>query len=767
MKTLRILALGLFAVLFLAGCSSGSGGGDDTPELVPVTGVTLDRETLYLAAGDTTVLSASVAPENASDQTLIWSATPGSVATVDQSGLVTAVSEGTATITVITRDGEHTDSCTVTVTSDPVPATGITLDRNTLALNVDETYQLTANLTPENASYQTLIWSACPDSVATVNSNGLVTALAEGTATITVTTEDGSHTDSCTVTVTTVAVTGVSLDRETLALNISDTFQLTPALTPENATNRNIGWSTDEASVATVDQNGLVTALAEGSAVITVTTEDGDHTDSCTVTVTRIAVTGVTIDEERKILHSGSYQLEAEVFPADATYPEVTWTSSDNTVATVDENGMVTAVGTGITLITVRTTDGSFTDVCQLIVCDETDFVSLWDMSLTTTNTLSVPLINGDFNFTIFWGDGSQESISSNTATHDYSSGNTFTVIISGLCDGFGFSLSTEQNEDNLVNILQWGDVGFHSLGYWFADCSNLSGFSAEDMPDLSGVTSMNYVFSNAESFNGDISGWDVSSITHMSGLFSGAASFNGDISQWNTSAVINMLAMFRDAVTFNADISNWDVSSVTNMNQMFYGATSFNRDLSAWGDKTGSVTYMERMFMNAEVFNGNISTWDTSSVRNMANMFRSAGMFNGDISDWNTSSVTDMNSMFYNAVSFNGDISDWDTSHVTNMANMFRDAVSFNSDISLWNVSRVENMSAMFTEASSFNRDLSQWNVAAVESMDNMFLLASNYNNGGNPGGLEGWNVLAGCNTYNMFLGCAIDSSERPSWYD
>ncbi|MBN1604606.1 MAG: Ig domain-containing protein [Chitinispirillaceae bacterium] len=171
--------------------------------------------------------------------------------------------------------------------SDSVPVTGVTLDRETLTMAVSDTYQLTATVTPGNASNKTLSWSTSADSVAAVNENGLVTGIAEGSATITVTTEDGAHTDSCTVTVTTdtVPVTGVTLNRETLTMAVSDTYQLTATVTPGNASNKTLSWSTSADSVAAVNENGLVTGIAEGSATITVTTQDGDHTDSCTVTV--------------------------------------------------------------------------------------------------------------------------------------------------------------------------------------------------------------------------------------------------------------------------------------------------------------------------------------------------------------------------------------------------------------------------------------------------------------------------------------------------
>ncbi|MBN2436530.1 MAG: Ig domain-containing protein, partial [Spirochaetes bacterium] len=302
MKPLQVIiktAIVVISILAMAGCGSGSGGsngdGDVITDTVSATGVTLNRETLTMAVSDTYQLTATVTPDNAGNKTVSWSSNTTSVATVDENGLVTALAVGSATITVTTEDGDYSDSCVVTVMTDPIPVTGVDLNTETLTIDVGDTYQLTAMVIPDNASNKTVSWSSDTDSVATVDQNGTVTAVAEGTATITVISEEGEHSDSCEVTVTPVDVIGITLDRETLALSINDTFQLAATIVPNNATNKNVTWSTGAASVATVDQNGLVTALAQGTAVITVTTEDGGHTDSCTITVIAVYDEGAFI----------------------------------------------------------------------------------------------------------------------------------------------------------------------------------------------------------------------------------------------------------------------------------------------------------------------------------------------------------------------------------------------------------------------------------------------------------------------------------------
>ena len=100
---------------------------------------------------------------------------------------------------------------------------------------------------------------------------------------------------------------------------------------------------------------------------------------------------------------------------------------------------------------------------------------------------------------------------------------------------------------------------------------------------DVSGVTDMSHMFRGADSFNGDISPWDVSGVTDMSWMFSGADSFNGDVSPWDVSGVTGMSGMFGSATSFNGDISEWDVSGVTDMSAMLGGAYSFTQNLGSW----------------------------------------------------------------------------------------------------------------------------------------------------------------------------------------
>ena len=251
--------------------------------------------------------------------------------------------------------------------------TEVTLSQSNLTLDVGASDTLTATITPDNATDKSVTWESSASGVATVDTSGKVTAVSVGTATITATAADGSgEKATCSVTVNAAAIVpvkSVSLDKTSLELTEGGTARLTATILPDNATNKNVTWSTSDASIATVT-DGVVTAVAPGTATITVTTEDGGKTATCAVTVAAatVPVTGVTLNKTSTSLYVGeTAQLTATVLPDNATNKNVTWSTSDPSVATV-ENGTVTAVGRGTATITVTTEDGTKTATCTVTV---------------------------------------------------------------------------------------------------------------------------------------------------------------------------------------------------------------------------------------------------------------------------------------------------------------------------------------------------------------------------------------------------------------
>ncbi len=363
----------------IAGSASTTIGPNIT---VKVTSVTLNKTALTLQVDGEETLTATVAPDNATDKTVTWTTSNGSVATVDN-GAVTAVSAGTATITA-TADGKSA-TCTVTVNPKTVSVTGVTLDNTTATISVGAATQLTATLAPTDATNKNITWKTSDASVATVDENGTVTGVKAGTATITVTTEDGGKTATCAVTVNNVDVSSITLSQNTLNLIYDDennkTATLTATVAPDNATDKTVTWTTSNGSVATVD-NGAVTAVSAGTA--TITAKAGDKEAICTVDVTAktVAVDSVSVTPTTLELTVGGStgSLAATVSPENATDKTVTWTTSNESVATVN-NGTVTAVSAGTAIITATTADGNKTATCTVTVKDYT-------ISISGTNTV-------------------------------------------------------------------------------------------------------------------------------------------------------------------------------------------------------------------------------------------------------------------------------------------------------------------------------------------------------------------------------------------
>lgn len=258
-----------------------------TPEKVMPTNISLNIGNLHLTKGISKTLTATVSPGNATNKSVVWSSSNSSVVKVDSNGKVTAVGNGTAKVTVKTVDGLKTASCTVTVSTLP---SAVRINKTSASLKKGETLTLSATVSPSDASNKSVVWSSSNTSVATVNSSGKVTAVGNGTATITVKTTAGSKTATCKVTVAT-SPTGVSItNKKQLALDVNGTYQCNVSVTPNDASNKSVVWSSSDSSIAKISSSGKITALKTGVATITVKTSDGSKTDSFKVYVYQTGV---------------------------------------------------------------------------------------------------------------------------------------------------------------------------------------------------------------------------------------------------------------------------------------------------------------------------------------------------------------------------------------------------------------------------------------------------------------------------------------------
>ena len=349
---------------------------EPTPPVVSVTSVTLNKTSTSIQVGGTETLTATVSPKDAANKKVTWKSSNAAIASVDANGKVTGVKAGEATITVTTEDGGKTATCKVTVSDKEIKVTGVKLNKSETNLLVSGNETLTATVLPEDATNQNVTWKSDKPEIATVDANGKVTGVKAGEATITVTTEDGGKTATCKVTVKPNLVSEITL--AALAIYVGESKAITATVKPDDATNKALTWTSSDETVATVDATGKVTGKKIGTATITATARDGSGVSgSCTVTVLS-HVKKVTVTPANLTLgQNKSYTLKAtvEVFGS-GTDTGVTWTSSDTTIATVDATGKVTAtdkVGT-VTITATSKADPAKKGTCTVKVSgDQTD----------------------------------------------------------------------------------------------------------------------------------------------------------------------------------------------------------------------------------------------------------------------------------------------------------------------------------------------------------------------------------------------------------
>lgn len=375
-----------------------------------VTGISLSETTVELKPGETRRLTATVLPQNASNAEVTWYSDKESVAKVSQSGLVSAVSTGEATIHVVTSDGGKMATCLVKVGT---PVKGITLSISSKTLYVgDPSLDISATLTPANATDKSLEWSSSDPEVASIAPGAALRAvikpLKPGKTTITATTKDGGFTASCEVTVKR-HVSGVSLNKASLTLYVGETESLAATVAPEDASDKTVAWSSDNSAVASVS-NGKVTANKPGTAVIKVVTNDLSKEAACTVTVKRHAESVELSQKEIKLYLGENRSLTATVLPSDASDKNVTWSSSNPNVATVSTAGNVVSKSVGTTVITVKTADGGHQASCHVTVLEPVVYATsltitpqALNMNIGESASLTLQMLPSNANEKLVW----------------------------------------------------------------------------------------------------------------------------------------------------------------------------------------------------------------------------------------------------------------------------------------------------------------------------------------------------------------------------
>lgn len=306
-------------------------------EFIDVTEIRLDKENITMPVGSTYRLTATILPENATDKTLVWKSDDESVAIVDKDGLVIAVKGGFETIiSAATPKGDVKAICKVKVEKKVVPVSGITIDKESLKMKVGETYHLTAKVSPEDATDKSVVWKSEDESIATVDQEGLVTAVKGGSKTM-ITATSGEFSASCAVTIEedVIPVKGITLDKEIIEMAVGSSCRLNATITPSDATDKTIIWDSSDETIAIVSSSGVIAALKEGDVTITAYSSDRKKSASCGVFIkdVKIALAKTTgIIGVNDNLNVAPY-LKSNV---SIDQSDVTLSSSDLKVAAVD-----------------------------------------------------------------------------------------------------------------------------------------------------------------------------------------------------------------------------------------------------------------------------------------------------------------------------------------------------------------------------------------------------------------------------------------------
>ncbi len=328
---------------------------------IGVVSVDINAPRNELKVGERIKLGYAVSPNNATNTKVSWSSSDESVATVDQNGNVKALRSGTTDISVKTQDGNKTSFITILVVGNSKISSSLNMNKKSTTIKLWRSEVLSANVVPVETNDVELIWSSSKPNVATVDQNGKVIGLSIGTTIITAKTADGKLKDSCTVRVSNgkIVVTGIKIDKQNLTLYKGKRTNLKAIISPSDATEQNVTWQSSNPSIVKVDQKGNIQAVQVGKATITATASNGLKAQ-CTVNVPTVKVSKITLNKSSvQIIKGKTFNIKTSITPVNAANKALSYTSSNNKIASVDSNGVIKTHDLGTVTIKVKAKDGS------------------------------------------------------------------------------------------------------------------------------------------------------------------------------------------------------------------------------------------------------------------------------------------------------------------------------------------------------------------------------------------------------------------------
>ncbi len=338
-----------------------------------VTSVSITTGPTTIRTGEIAQFSATISPADATNKGLIWSTSDNDLATIDSHGRLVAKKEGTVTVTVTTVDGGHKDSVSITITSSDISVQGVTISKTISLVEIDSSIHLTADITPSNATNKNVTWESSDTNIATVSKDGTVIGKGVGSVTLTVSTVDGNYKDSITITVVAPTPRSVSIEDGNRALKVGDQYTLNAIVLPENAGDRTVTWSSQDTSIATVDEKGMVTAIKAGTVKIVATVANGTLRAECVFAIysdddiSKIANNEVEIVDDR----DASFHMDAgakdKLVESDSGY---TLTITGNGSITLSVDVLKNASEGGFTLTFKKVVSDDLTDIQKSTVGD-------------------------------------------------------------------------------------------------------------------------------------------------------------------------------------------------------------------------------------------------------------------------------------------------------------------------------------------------------------------------------------------------------------
>lgn len=321
-----------------------------------VLGLDLDETEKSVLVGRKFTLTPIFTPDEPTNQKVTWRSSNTGIATVDKDGNVVTKKVGMTVIVCTSLDGGYMANCAVTVRPG---VSGLELDEKELRLKVGKSRKLNVTFTPEHPSSKKVKWKSSNPSVATVNDKGKVKALKGGSTIITCTSAVNDVSASCVVMVEQL-ITYIKLNKSTAYVGVGRTTQLRAKVDSNDVTNKQLKWTSNNTGIATVDKNGNVTGKARGTCYITCSATDGSKAKArCKIRVIR-QITSLSLDKTTiRLVEGKSTRIRAIYKPSNAEHKKVTWSSTDEKIATIDRKGNIYAVAEGVCKIKAKAADGS------------------------------------------------------------------------------------------------------------------------------------------------------------------------------------------------------------------------------------------------------------------------------------------------------------------------------------------------------------------------------------------------------------------------